>query len=512
MPTDQVPEGFNTPVPSAILTPDHVDSRVGRLDFVDGVPTAETAERVFDHLDFLRGVEVFLNCVPAASIEAMRLGFLSQGIDACNKLLIMDELLDSGPFFLTGNTDTVYCGGFLDLKKDGPTVVEIPPGCGPGTVNDAWFRFVIDMGAPGADRGAGGKYLILPPDFDGEVPDGYFVATSPSYVNWLILRGFLVDGKPDTAATMFRDGLKIYPLAEIDDPPETFNVNLAVLGDPQRQYRAQIGVRRPITSGPTSAASTTQGKARSPGLRTRDGAPAMASEAIADEVVVNGQNSHIGVGGDDILHRGASIQEVLHPLPVVEGGTTIGRRLAGLGKGHGTDRETGLVHPAPRVLITHQVEADARVPAGPVDAVVRIFTADAGFHHASPVDKDQTFVRPRVIEVGAEDPVTIIVEDKGRAMLDVIRAPESDKPWPTGGQNENRSKDDRDHRNEEADSMHGCLLSCDTLDGRKGFTICDWLAERTAAQVNRTIRSAWRNHSSVCGRTSRSSACSNALA
>ncbi len=59
-------------------------------------------------------------------------GFLSQGIDACNKLLIMDELLDSGPFFLTGNTDTVYCGGFLDLEQDGPTVVEIPPGCGPG--------------------------------------------------------------------------------------------------------------------------------------------------------------------------------------------------------------------------------------------------------------------------------------------------------------------------------------------------------------------------------------------
>ena len=53
----------------------------------------------------------------------------------------MDELLDSAPFFLTGNTDTVYLGGFLDLKQDGPTVVEIPPGSGPGTVNDAWSRF-----------------------------------------------------------------------------------------------------------------------------------------------------------------------------------------------------------------------------------------------------------------------------------------------------------------------------------------------------------------------------------
>jgi hypothetical protein len=56
--------------------------------------------------------------------------------------------MDSNPLFLTGNTDTVYCMVFLDLEADGPTVVEIPPGCGPGTVDDAFFRFVIDMGAP----------------------------------------------------------------------------------------------------------------------------------------------------------------------------------------------------------------------------------------------------------------------------------------------------------------------------------------------------------------------------
>ena len=219
MTADPVPEGFNTPVPSKILTPDRVDSRIGPLNFVDGVPTAETAEKVFDHLDFLRGVEVFLNCIPAASLEAMHVGTVAQGVDACNKVLIMDELLDSGPFFLTGNTDTVYCSGFLDLERDGATVVEIPPGCGPGTVNDAWFRFVIDMGGPGPDQGQGGKYLITPPGYDGDIPDGYFVAESTSNVNWLILRGFLVDGKPDASAKMFTEGLKIYPLSQADDPP-----------------------------------------------------------------------------------------------------------------------------------------------------------------------------------------------------------------------------------------------------------------------------------------------------
>ena len=68
------------------------------------------------------------------------------------------------------------------------------------------------MGRPGPDRGEGGKYLIVPAGYDGPIPDGYFVAESPSNINWLILRGLLVDGKPDTARDNFRTGLRIYPL------------------------------------------------------------------------------------------------------------------------------------------------------------------------------------------------------------------------------------------------------------------------------------------------------------
>ncbi len=210
---------YNTRIPKKIMTPDRVETRIGTLEFYDGLPTKETAKTVFDNLDFMRGVEVFLNFIPATSIEGMRLGMVGLGVTASNKVVIMDKLMDSTPLFLTGNTDTVYASGILDLEKDGPTVVEIPPGSGPGTVNDAYFRFVIDMGGPGPDRGKGGKYLILPPDYEGDVPEGYFVARSTSYINWLILRGFLVDGKPDAAAEMFKTGLKIYPLASKDDQP-----------------------------------------------------------------------------------------------------------------------------------------------------------------------------------------------------------------------------------------------------------------------------------------------------
>lgn len=216
--TESTPS-YNTEIPASIMTPDRVETRIGTFEFFDGLPSPESARLAFDHLDFLRAVEAFLVGVPAASIEAMRRGMIDLGLDSPNKCALFDELLDSNPLFLTGNTDTVYASVVFDLGRDGPMVVEIPPHCGPGTVNDAWFRFVIDMGAPGPDRGQGGKYLILPPDHDGDVPDGYFTATSPSYANWLILRGFLVDGSPAASSAMFREGLRVYPLSQVDDPP-----------------------------------------------------------------------------------------------------------------------------------------------------------------------------------------------------------------------------------------------------------------------------------------------------
>jgi len=227
--------GYNNKIPDTILTPDTIETRIGTLKFFDGSPSDETVALVYDNIDFMRGVETFLNGMPASSIEGLRRGNVELGATESHHVVIFDDLMDSDPIFLTGNTDTVYALAFLDLNRDGPTVIEIPEGSGPGTVNDAFFRFVIDMGAPGPDQGKGGKYLILPPEYDGPLhaPIGgqeqdvevngtterMFVTRSPSYVNWLILRGFLVDGKPDAASAMFRNGLKIYPLAEAGAPP-----------------------------------------------------------------------------------------------------------------------------------------------------------------------------------------------------------------------------------------------------------------------------------------------------
>ncbi len=237
--------GETCPPPKSIVIPNDLSSPLGNFKFYDGMPTKETARKTYDALYFLRAVDTFLNFLPAVSIEALRVGQASIGADSSNKIIVFEQLMDSTPFFLTGNTDTVYALGILDLEKDGPTVVEMPKGAGPGTLNDAFQRFVVDMGAPGPDRGKGGTYIILPPDYEGplkpiqnggkhpepakvkvgdEVRD-VWIARSPSYINWLILRGFLVDGKPDAATKMWKEGLKVYPLSKAKHPPKMVYIN-----------------------------------------------------------------------------------------------------------------------------------------------------------------------------------------------------------------------------------------------------------------------------------------------
>ena len=100
----QVPEGYITPIPESIMTPDEVDTRLGNLEFFDGVPTQETADRVLENLLFLRGVETFLNGIPAASIEAIRRGLIGVGAKEAHHLVVTEKLMDSKPLFLTANT------------------------------------------------------------------------------------------------------------------------------------------------------------------------------------------------------------------------------------------------------------------------------------------------------------------------------------------------------------------------------------------------------------------------
>jgi hypothetical protein len=137
---------MTTPIPPEITTPDKVETRIGTLEFFNGVPTAETAAKAYDQLDLARGIEVFLNGIPGASMVAIRGG--SRAVGAIDGTVgIFQDRMDSKSLFLTANTESIYYATWLDLQ-DGPMVVESPPNV-LGVVNDFWFRYVADLGNAG---------------------------------------------------------------------------------------------------------------------------------------------------------------------------------------------------------------------------------------------------------------------------------------------------------------------------------------------------------------------------
>jgi hypothetical protein len=209
---------MTTPIPESITTPESVETRLGTLKFFDGFPDEATIEKVHDNLDFMRGVDAFLNAMPGASVEAIRVGFASQGADNNQTVLIMESLMDSKSLFLTPNSETVYNLMWVDTKA-GPLVLETPPNV-LGVIDDHWFQYVTDFGRVGPDKNKGGKFLLLPPDYKGDIPDGYFVLRSRTYGNVVFWRGFVENGSTKTAVDNTRKFAKVYRLSEANNPPK----------------------------------------------------------------------------------------------------------------------------------------------------------------------------------------------------------------------------------------------------------------------------------------------------
>ena len=203
----QTPPKMTTDIPPSITIPDKVETRLGTLKFTDGFPDEATVQKVYDNLDFQRAVQAYLLGLSAVSTEAARQAVLASG-PANQTVLISETLLDSKSLFLTANTTTPYTVLWLDLTK-GPVVLEVPPMV-LGPMDDAWFRWVTDVGFTGPDKGKGGKYLLLPPGYTGEIPNGYFVARSKTYGNLLFFRTFLKDGDPKPGVDDVKNHLKAY--------------------------------------------------------------------------------------------------------------------------------------------------------------------------------------------------------------------------------------------------------------------------------------------------------------
>ena len=168
---------MTTDIPASITTPDSVETRLGTLRFFDGFPDDATVQKVYDNLDFQRGVQAFLTALPAAALYALRTGIRTFGPDN-QTVLITESLMDSRIAVADGEHRDHLQPRLAGHEGRARWSIEVPPHV-LGIINDFWGRYVTDVGNAGPDRGQGGKYLLLPPGYTGAVPDGYFVAALP---------------------------------------------------------------------------------------------------------------------------------------------------------------------------------------------------------------------------------------------------------------------------------------------------------------------------------------------
>ena len=205
--------------------PEVMDTRFGKLDFPGGFPTELTVEKVYDELDRQRATQLYLDMYPALSAHGLMKGWIRDyGFSDSSYIAVSADRLDSVPLILTGNTESLYSLMVFDLKESGPLVFQVPPGV-MGPIDDHNFLFVADVGPTGKDQGKGGKYLLLPPDYQGDVPDGYFVTRSKTYMNFSFLRANAeVVGTGEKALKFYRDNARIYPLNAKPQEPKVLNI------------------------------------------------------------------------------------------------------------------------------------------------------------------------------------------------------------------------------------------------------------------------------------------------
>lgn len=192
---------------------------IGRLPFAENRPTQETAEALRDELLFQRATQAYLWALPLINTLGMKVGsekVFGAGYDV---LPVWKKRLDAKTLVTTPNSDVIYAMGYVDLGKHGPLVFEAPPNL-QGILLDAWQRpipvdggrFFGDVGLPGPDAGKGGKFLLVPPGYEGPLPDDCFVYRSATNNVFVFLRAFYQDPKDLTPAVALIERSRIYPL------------------------------------------------------------------------------------------------------------------------------------------------------------------------------------------------------------------------------------------------------------------------------------------------------------
>jgi len=171
-----------------------------------------------------RAVEAAIWGMPLVNTDAMRQAYFRDVGAKYNDICYFSKPQDWKFQVTTPNASTNYVYFNFNLK-DGPVVVEIPAAVDAGLLGsmvDAWDEPMADIGPAGEDEGKGGKYLLLPPDFKGETPPGYFALRYPTYNGYALYRA-IRNGTTDAdaaAALALVQKLRVYQLAQVTNPPE----------------------------------------------------------------------------------------------------------------------------------------------------------------------------------------------------------------------------------------------------------------------------------------------------
>src|SRR6201991_1719951 len=187
-------------------------------------PPSNPAE-IADRAVHRRAIDAGIWGMPAVNYELMRRQMAKLG-GAPNQVVFWSRPVSWKNQTLTPNPDTIYLMPFFDTRDVGPVVLEIPP-ADTGTIVDCWQTAIEDVGPAGADKGAGGRYLILPPGHAGVVPDGYIALSSPTFQSYALLRSNYrsADDAGIADAVEYGKRVRVYPLSAADDPPETVFVD-----------------------------------------------------------------------------------------------------------------------------------------------------------------------------------------------------------------------------------------------------------------------------------------------
>jgi len=194
-------------------------NQLANLPFTEGRPTPETAKTLSDELLFQRATQTYLWAMPLINTLGMKVGSEERFGAGYNVLPIWKKRLDAKTLVTTPNSDVIYAMSYVDLGKDGPLVFEAPPQL-QGILLDFWQRpipvdggkYFGDVGLFGPDQGKGGKFLLLPPGYQGRVPSGYYIYRSGTNNVFIFLRAFYKDPKDLEPPVKLIEQAKIYPL------------------------------------------------------------------------------------------------------------------------------------------------------------------------------------------------------------------------------------------------------------------------------------------------------------